>query len=182
MKVSFTAVGFNPLTEKVQFIATVTGAKGTARFDYSGGILAFIPATRGSASGDGKEVRFDMWKTLEKMFERDYRTTNVSNVIKGIRNHTIKAKDNQGSPTVMAVFNAIANMARPKAEDCIACILMDAQATDYTFPDWCAEYGYSDDSREAERIFNLCKENGYKLQKILSPAEMEEAKKMQENF
>lgn len=65
---TFTPLGFNPHSEQVCFVATVKGASGQDTFTYSGGILAFIPATKrvatsfpdGKVADGKKKMKFDL--------------------------------------------------------------------------------------------------------------------------
>ena len=57
---------------------------------------------------------------------------------------------------------------KPTLQDILSCLIMDADGADaLTFEEWCSELGYSDDSREAERIFNECRRIAVLLQRIL---------------
>ncbi len=188
MKVTFTPTGFNPHTEKVTFVATVHGANGQANFDYSGGILAFIPRTRKfkqlAPPFAECEGPFDLWTTLDREFRRQsgWHTTNVQSVLRAVRRGQMKALPNWGNAMVRAVFTAIAAQARPKENDCLACLMMDASAENASFVEWCSEFGYDDDSREAERIWQACRENAHKLRKILSREEWEAAEKIAQDY
>lgn len=65
----------------------------------------------------------------------------------------------------------IANAAKvaPDVGEVLGCVARDAEAMHQTFPDWCAEYGYDDDSRKAEAVYNACLEGGRKLRAFLTP-------------
>jgi hypothetical protein len=54
----------------------------------------------------------------------------------------------------------------PTDEDVIPCLMSDYKATDETFEEFCAEFGYDTDSRKAEQIYNQCVRNGKKLEKL----------------
>ena len=59
----------------------------------------------------------------------------------------------------------------PSAYDIIACL----QKYDCgTFENFCAEYGYNEDSRKAEEIYNACKEEFSNLQRLFTDEEIEE--------
>ena len=46
----------------------------------------------------------------------------------------------------------------PTTRDVLACLILDAQgANGKTFEEWANEYGYDDDSRRAEKVYNECK-------------------------
>jgi len=47
-------------------------------------------------------------------------------------------------------------------------LTLDAQTLDQSFTDWCAEFGYDDDSISAFDTYRACCENSKKLQKVFS--------------
>ena len=49
----------------------------------------------------------------------------------------------------------------------LSCLRLDAQSADQTFEDWCADFGYDDDSREAERTYKACCAMDKKLRRLL---------------
>jgi hypothetical protein len=51
----------------------------------------------------------------------------------------------------------------PDSNDVIYSLVLDSDAIDYEFEEWAGNYGYSEDSREAEKTYNQCKEIGLKL-------------------
>lgn len=57
----------------------------------------------------------------------------------------------------------------PTVEDVLDSLAMDASGYDNArnFADWCAEYGYDDDSRTAERIYHACGELAKELRHML---------------
>ena len=57
----------------------------------------------------------------------------------------------------------------PAPVEVLECIMMDALMIDTapTFGDWASELGYDSDSREAERVFNLCKSQNVRLKAFL---------------
>lgn len=56
----------------------------------------------------------------------------------------------------------------PKKEDVLGCLLMDAEALDHPdFESWAEEYGYDEDSRKAEAIYNACLAGGLRLRALL---------------
>jgi hypothetical protein len=66
----------------------------------------------------------------------------------------------------------------PKLQDVIYSLIMDWQGGRETFKDFCACFGYDEDSRKAYKIWEACKANGEKLARLFSPdeiAELEEA-------
>lgn len=58
---------------------------------------------------------------------------------------------------------------KPDLKDVVYSLVMDSDAIDYEFVDWCMNYGYEEDSRKAERIYAQCQELGLKLLRALGP-------------
>lgn len=56
-----------------------------------------------------------------------------------------------------AVFDKLKQPVKMDVADPLHCILMDARGSDQPFEDWCADYGYDDDSRKAEAIWKQCR-------------------------
>jgi len=52
---------------------------------------------------------------------------------------------------------------RPDIADVLSSLVSDASGTDQPFTDWCADYGYSDDSRKAEAMYRECQETMFWL-------------------
>ena len=69
---------------------------------------------------------------------------------------------------------------KPKLADVLHSFLMDGQpAFDaYTFEEWAKEYGYNEDSRKAESIFQECLKTGDNLRRHLSAAEIEKLREL----
>lgn len=55
----------------------------------------------------------------------------------------------------------------PSAADVLYCLISDVGAGDYTFEQWCCEYGYDTDSRKAFATYEACRSMAPKLQKLL---------------
>lgn len=53
----------------------------------------------------------------------------------------------------------------PTAAGCLECLLSDA--TDLDFSDWCSDLGFSEDSREAERLYRACVKVGKSMRRLL---------------
>ena len=54
---------------------------------------------------------------------------------------------------------------KPSNDEILHSLILDASAADYNFCDWCAEYGYSDDSIKAVTLYKECCETAQKLRK-----------------
>lgn len=55
----------------------------------------------------------------------------------------------------------------PTAESVLENLLGSLNATDYSFEEWAADYGYDEDSRKAERIYNAVVEESKRLRRLL---------------
>lgn len=58
----------------------------------------------------------------------------------------------------------------PSAYDVLACL---SPVYEDTFEDWCASYGYSPDSRTAEKVYNLCIDQDRNIRKLFTHSELE---------
>lgn len=58
---------------------------------------------------------------------------------------------------------------KPDIKDVIYSLFMDSSAEHENFNDWCANFGYSDDSISALNIYKECLESGRKLRKLGLP-------------
>ncbi len=57
----------------------------------------------------------------------------------------------------------------PKTVDVLGCLVMDAAAgnSEYTFEEFCSNFGYDTDSRKAEKIYKACARMNKKLKQFL---------------
>lgn len=53
----------------------------------------------------------------------------------------------------------------PTLDDVLFCLVSDAEAGCMTFSEWCACFGYDEDSRKALNIYHECQETYHKLRK-----------------
>lgn len=64
----------------------------------------------------------------------------------------------------------------PSLVDVLYSLVIDASVLDYArFEDWANNFGYDPDSREAERLYNLCLKNALELRQIINLEEAQEA-------
>jgi hypothetical protein len=85
-------------------------------------------------------------------------------------NHMVKVtnRDTQQSIT----FEFWASISNPKLKteydilNAFHCFVSDTIAGSYTFEEFCSEFGYNSDSRQAEKIYRKCKKQLEKLKKI----------------
>ena len=55
----------------------------------------------------------------------------------------------------------------PTALDVLGCLASDSQSVNYTFEEWCSEFGEDVDSIKAEKTFKACKKQAAALKKFL---------------
>ena len=70
----------------------------------------------------------------------------------------------------------------PKAGAVLYCLLMDGDALDQSFSDWCACFGYDEDSRKAEAIYFSCCENGKKIRQCFSREAVQEIREALQDY
>ena len=157
INVSYNRIGFNPETEQTDFVVIVEGARGRASFKYHMGI---------GCTDKKKE------KLLAEQFKRE-RSTNLESVYRHIKQGHVKALPNNKDRNVMRVFNELSKIAAPKHFDILYSVSLDSSALHETFSDWCANFGYDEDSRKALATYDACRENGLKFQKALSKEQLE---------
>ena len=72
---------------------------------------------------------------------------------------------------------------RPKApniDDVLYSLLMDSEAEQYTFDEWCNTFGCDVDSKSAERMYNGCRDNATKVRRFID--NIEEAREMFQDY
>lgn len=71
----------------------------------------------------------------------------------------------------------------PSAVDVLYSLSMDAGALDYpSFEDWAPDFGYSEDSREAEKIYRACLEIALKLRNAIGEAGLEQLREAFQDY
>jgi hypothetical protein len=62
----------------------------------------------------------------------------------------------------------------PSVADVVCCLVSDASGADRSFADWCADYGYSDDSIKAHQTYLACQQTRDALIKLFGRALFDE--------
>lgn len=65
-------------------------------------------------------------------------------------------------------------LSRPQGEDILNALIMDTLNIEQGFRDWCSEYGYSDDSIKAHKIYSTCLDEYEQLKKLFNYNELKE--------
>ena len=71
---------------------------------------------------------------------------------------------------------------KPKVADVMHSLIMDASAADQNFNEWCANYGYSDDSIKAMNIYKQCLETAQALHKHLGRTTVARLRELLEDY
>ena len=70
----------------------------------------------------------------------------------------------------------------PTAADVLHSLVLDATAVNENFSDWCANYGYSDDSIKALRIYQECIETARRLRTIFAPDTLKQIEELLQDY
>lgn len=70
----------------------------------------------------------------------------------------------------------------PKVADVLYSLIMDSSAADENFHDWCANYGYSDDSIKAMNTYKECLEIAVALRKHFSPDTLRQVRELLQDY
>lgn len=71
---------------------------------------------------------------------------------------------------------------KPKVADVLYSLIMDASAADENFHDWCANFGYSDDSIKAMNTYKACLEVAVSLRKHFSPDTLRTVRELLQDY
>lgn len=70
----------------------------------------------------------------------------------------------------------------PKIASVLHSLLLDASAANENFHDWCANYGFSDDSIKAMNTYKQCLETATYLRKHFSPDTLRQMRELLQNY
>lgn len=71
---------------------------------------------------------------------------------------------------------------KPKIADVLYSLIFDASAADDNFHDWCANFGYSDDSIKAMNTYKACLEVAVALRKHFSPDTLRQVRELLQDY
>lgn len=71
---------------------------------------------------------------------------------------------------------------KPKVADVLHSLIFDASAADENFYDWCANFGYSDDSIKAMNTYKACLETAQALRKHFSPDTLRQVRELLQDY
>lgn len=79
----------------------------------------------------------------------------------------------KGTVAYAALEKAYRRPVKPKVIDVLHALFTDAEAADYNFDDWCASYGYSNDSIKAMNTYKQCLEAAHALRRYFTREQRE---------
>lgn len=65
------------------------------------------------------------------------------------------------------IYRKFPVIVRPDLLDVCECLFLDSDAHDYSFDEWCDNFGLSNDSIKAKGMYDDCNDNYFKLRKAL---------------
>ena len=71
---------------------------------------------------------------------------------------------------------------KPSNSDIMYALLMDSEANDYSFSDWCDCFGYDSDSITALNIYQACENIGKNLRKVFTAEQIQQMRKALEDY
>lgn len=101
------------------------------------------------------------------------------NALKVKPNANIQPKALQAS---LCAKLAVVQNVSPTLQDVLHSLLMDSSAMDETFSDWCANFGYDDDSIKALETYQACAKIGQALSKSFTPSELQELREIFQDY
>lgn len=131
---------------------------------------------------DGDKARpVDQWiVTLSNKYGShsfDYFTgLGLRKEVKGARALYIKTAKIVGNRWVTA------EPVKPKVADVLHSLILEASAADENFVDWCANYGYSDDSIKAMNMYKACLDTATALRKYFAPDVLRQIRELLQDY
>lgn len=71
---------------------------------------------------------------------------------------------------------------KPKNSDIMYSLLLDSEASSYSFSEWCDNFGYESDSIKALNIYQACCNIGKQLNKVFSQEQLQQMKIALEDY
>jgi hypothetical protein len=71
---------------------------------------------------------------------------------------------------------------KPKIADVLYSLITDASAADENFHEWCANFGYSDDSIKALNDYKTCLDTATHLRKHFSPETLRQVRELLQDY
>lgn len=136
-------------------------------------VIEFVsnPLTNGSKGKDWKESSHKWRVTFKTGDTIDYYTGLARREPKGFKDDKkefYRLLNSAGHLTKdgFKKLLALSKPVPPEFNDILYSLVTGAYALETSFKDWCADFGYSDDSISARDTYFQCQENGLKLRKL----------------
>lgn len=126
--------------------------------DYSGGCLAFLSLPPLAAEPATDRERDELTRT------RRAKESKLAAARDWVTSCALRHPLLPGYPSAIA---AAFTLSSPDLHGVLYSLLSDAAAGTETFPDFCANYGYDEDSRKALEIYLKCQTIGADLRRVL---------------
>lgn len=89
---------------------------------------------------------------------------------------------NNGKKFTFDYFMGLAHKDEPKLSDVLYSLIMDSDALNMDFNQWCDNYGYDVNSIKDLRTYKLCIKNGQKLFTLFDNEEIDNFKQLLEDY
>lgn len=102
-----------------------------------------------------------------------------------VTDYVASIKDECEGKTVLASAGVyVSSKDKPKCKplDVLYSLMMDAEAIDYTFADWCDNLGYDSDSMKAKKIYDECLGNAILIRQSLGDKKISELRELFQDY
>ena len=176
IKINWIRVGFNPETECTKFIAIIN----QQQFEFSCGLFACIYDKTRPETLSSSAITYNPLDRLVKYWKNMPSSSYpYFKLYRALREGRAKALPNWGT-WAQEIWEKISALCAPTNYDLLSALRSDCSSTSQSFPQWCEEFGYNNDSIKALGIYNACQENDKKLRVALGPALYKEVMECEE--
>lgn len=133
------------------------------------------------------EWRHDLWRVYIGDYSTDYKT-GLGHRVKGKVN-TKPLRDLYGIDRgeIVKLTNYIRSTDNihavlPTQASILCCLLLDSEAIEYSFNEWCDNFGYDPDSFTTFNIYQACCKTGEELRKVFKHDQIEHLRELLEDY
>ena len=125
----------------------------------------------------GKWAIFSWKKSKGRIFPNENLTEAGQEAFKYLEKLNRERKDSAfGAPAINVEYKRNPGLKKPSEYDVLACLTTHDPER---FQDFCANYGYDEDSRTAEKVYNAVRDEFLNLERLFTPAQMEQLAEIQ---
>lgn len=146
----FFLIGFNPEKEQWQYTVRL----GNQSFEYSGGLWAFASGSR------------------DKVKRKFYANSREADLFDKIASGRIRISKNRDDKSVQLVVAEIGKHNKPEAVSVFQSLILDMDAGEMNFQDYCDEFEENNDSIAALITHQACQSNARKFLSVVSKEEI----------